>query len=104
MAIRRCAIILSVRTGPAQSKIEGRNLLLESLFNPQKMLEKIPEPCYNLTMEKQVGIRAVRKTDKKKQKIFDSVYRTIATKLPELLIPLINEVFGSRYRQDSKIE
>ena len=55
-------------------------------------------------MEKQVGKRAIRKTDKKKQKIFDSVYRTIATKLPELLIPLINEVFGTHYHQDSKIE
>ena len=41
---------------------------------------------------------------KKTRKIFDSVYRTIATKLPELLIPLINEGFGTHYRQDSKIE
>lgn len=41
---------------------------------------------------------------KKKSKIFDNVYRTIATKMPELMIPLINEVFGTRYRSDRKIE
>ena len=29
--------------------------------------------------------------------IFDDVFRTIAQKIPDLLIPLINEVFGTDY-------
>ncbi|MGN0356163.1 MAG: hypothetical protein ACI4EI_13970 [Muricoprocola sp.] len=35
--------------------------------------------------------------------IFDDVFRTMIEKMPELAIPLINEVFGTNYLQDTKI-
>lgn len=35
--------------------------------------------------------------------IFDDVFRTMVEKLPKLTIPLINEVFGTSYREDEKI-
>ena len=33
--------------------------------------------------------------------IFDDVFRTIAQKMPQLLIPLINEVFHTNYSEDT---
>ena len=36
--------------------------------------------------------------------IFDDVFRTIAQKMPFLLIPLINEVFGTSYREDQEFQ
>ncbi|MCI8664821.1 MAG: hypothetical protein HFG69_16520 [Hungatella sp.] len=36
--------------------------------------------------------------------IFDDVFRTIAQKMPFLLIPLINEVFGTRYTEEQEFE
>ncbi|MGN0356036.1 MAG: hypothetical protein ACI4EI_13320 [Muricoprocola sp.] len=35
--------------------------------------------------------------------IFDDVFRTTIEKMPELAIPLINEVFGTEYVQDEEI-
>lgn len=36
--------------------------------------------------------------------IFDDVFRTIAQKMPFLLIPLINEVFATKYTEDQEFE
>lgn len=36
--------------------------------------------------------------------VFDDVFRTIAQKLPQLLIPLINEVFHTNYSEDEDFE
>ena len=36
--------------------------------------------------------------------IFDDVFRTIAQKMPQLLIPLINEVFHTSYSEDEPFE
>lgn len=36
--------------------------------------------------------------------IFDDVFRTIAQKMPFLLIPLINEVFGTEYSDEQEFE
>ena len=36
--------------------------------------------------------------------IFDDVFRTIVYKLPYLVVPLINEAFGTSYPDDVKIE
>lgn len=36
--------------------------------------------------------------------IFDDVFRTIAQKMPQLLIPLINEVFQTNYSADEQFE
>ena len=36
--------------------------------------------------------------------IFDDVFRTMAQKMPYLMIPLINEVFGTRYTEAEGIE
>ena len=36
--------------------------------------------------------------------IFDDVFRTMLEKMPELIIPLINEVFGTDYPADIPIE
>ena len=35
--------------------------------------------------------------------IFDDVFRTIVEKMPRLVIPLINEVFGTDYSVDEKV-
>ena len=35
--------------------------------------------------------------------IFDDVLRTIQERLPKLLIPLVNEVFGTTYSNDTKV-
>ena len=32
--------------------------------------------------------------------IFDDVFRTLLEKMPELAVPLINEVFGTSYPED----
>ena len=32
--------------------------------------------------------------------IFDDVFRTLIEKMPELTIPLINEIFGTAYPED----
>ena len=36
--------------------------------------------------------------------IFDDVFRTIAQKMPQLLIPLINEVFHTSYSEEEQFE
>lgn len=36
--------------------------------------------------------------------VFDDVFRTIAQKMSFLLIPLINEVFGTTYAEEQKFE
>lgn len=35
--------------------------------------------------------------------IFDDVLRTIQERLPKLLIPLVNEVFGTTYSNDTEV-
>lgn len=35
--------------------------------------------------------------------IFDDVFQTIKEKMPELVIPLINEAFGTTYALDAPI-
>lgn len=50
----------------------------------------------------------MKKKKKKKQQslntIFDDVFRTIAEKMPFLMIPLINEVFHTHYPEDVPLE
>lgn len=36
-------------------------------------------------------------------RIFDDVFRTMLEKMPQLAIPLINEVFGTSYPEDIEI-
>ena len=45
-----------------------------------------------------------RKYRNLENQIFDTVYRTMATKMPALMIPLINEVFGTNYRSSRQKE
>jgi predicted transposase/invertase (TIGR01784 family) len=35
--------------------------------------------------------------------VFDSVFKTMIHKAPQLLVPFINEVFGRNYPEDSEI-
>ena len=35
--------------------------------------------------------------------IFDDVFRTMLEKMPQLAVPLINEVFGTSYPEDIEI-
>ena len=35
--------------------------------------------------------------------VFDDVYKTICQKAPELLIPVINEAFGTKYKENASI-
>ena len=51
---------------------------------------------------KKIVVKRISKRNNKQ--IFDTVYRTMATKMPTLMVPLINEVFGTNYRSDRKIE
>ena len=52
----------------------------------------------------------LKKREKSKRKstysatVFDDVYRTITQKLPKLMIPLINEVFGTEYDPEDRLE
>ena len=39
----------------------------------------------------------------KNNTIFDDVFRTMIEKMPELVIPLINEAFGTTYALDAPI-
>ncbi len=41
---------------------------------------------------------------KKHNTIFDDVFRTMVQKMPQLLIPLINEIFDSNYSEDEVIQ
>ena len=64
-------------------------------------MAKSVKKCYNQPMgTRQKTKKRIMKTQwagkqslksKKGEKIFDNVYRTMATKMPELMIPLINE-------------
>lgn len=47
---------------------------------------------------KERGIKMARRT------VFDDVFRTICQKMPHLLIPLINEAFGTNYSKNEVIE
>ena len=48
---------------------------------------------------------AIETEEKKKHNtIFDDVFRTMVQKMPDLLIPLINEVFGTKYAEDVGFE
>lgn len=45
-----------------------------------------------------------KKKEGKANTIFDDVFRTIAQKMSFLLIPLINEAFGTAYKEDQEFE
>ena len=36
--------------------------------------------------------------------VFDDVFKTLVTKMPQLLIPFVNEVFGRDYPEDARVE
>lgn len=36
--------------------------------------------------------------------IFDNVFRTMVEKMPTLVIPVLNEVFGTHYQYDERFE
>ena len=44
-----------------------------------------------------------RKRGPRSVHIFDSVFRVMCERLPRLLIPLINEIFGTSYPMDAEI-
>lgn len=44
-----------------------------------------------------------RKRNNDRGSVFDSVFKTICQKMPELLIPVINEAFGTKYKENVKI-
>ena len=48
------------------------------------------------------GTRRTREGTAARQRptVFDDVYRTMVQKMPELMIPLINEVFHTNYPED----
>ena len=47
---------------------------------------------------------AGRKTSKVTSTIFDDVYRTIISRMPQFIIPVINDAFGTRYPMDVEFE
>lgn len=52
---------------------------------------------YFINEEKNTGLLPT--TEAENGTIFDDVFRTIAQKMPQLLIPLINEVFQTDYSE-----
>lgn len=54
--------------------------------------------------KKQEGENKILEKETAGGTIFDDVFRTIAQKMPFLLIPLINEVFGTDYSEDREFE
>lgn len=42
--------------------------------------------------------------DKTQSTIFDDVFRTMEEKMPQLMIPVINEVFATAYSENEKVE
>ena len=47
---------------------------------------------------------ARRKTGEFSTSIFDDVYRTIISRMPQFIIPVINDAFGTRYPMDIEFE
>ena len=59
----------------------------------RKNTPKLKSDSKNVTLSKRKG----------SDKPFDRTFRTMAEKMPELLIPLINEVFGTDYPLDEEV-
>lgn len=59
----------------------------------KKKTPKLKSDSKNVTLGKRKG----------SDKPFDRTFRTMAEKMPELLIPLINEVFGTDYPLDEEV-
>lgn len=59
----------------------------------RKNTPKLKSDSKNVTLSKRKG----------SDKPFDRTFRTMAEKMPELLIPLINEVFGTDYPLDEQV-
>lgn len=57
----------------------------------------------NDSRTRQKGIRMPKEKRKNVNTIFDDVFRTMIEKSPELIIPVINEVFQTSYAKDEKI-
>lgn len=51
-----------------------------------------------------VSTNATQEESVARSTVFDDVFRTIAQKMPQLLIPLINEVFHTNYSEDEDFE
>ena len=46
----------------------------------------------------------MEKTEKSENTtVYDDVFRTMLEKIPQMFIPLINEVFGEKYRYSSHV-
>ena len=56
------------------------------------------------TNEKTFVSTAAQEESMARSTVFDDVFRTIAQKMPQLLIPLINEVFHTNYSDDEDFE
>lgn len=56
------------------------------------------------TNEKTFVSAATQKESVARSTVFDDVFRTIAQKMPQLLIPLINEVFHTNYSDNEDFE
>lgn len=54
-------------------------------------------------MEEQKNTPAQENTEKNENRVFDDVFRTMLERIPEVMIPLINEVFGTNYAEDETI-
>ena len=48
--------------------------------------------------------QTVREEKEFSNTIFDDVYRTIISRMPQFVIPVINDAFGTRYRMDTELE
>ena len=54
-------------------------------------------------MEDQKKVSVQETTDQNENRVFDDVFRTMLERIPEVMIPLINKVFGTKYAEDETI-
>ena len=63
-----------------------------------------PQNRYNKEKVKGELRMARKKTASYPDKIFDNVYHTLITRMPQFIIPVINDAFGTRYPMDVEYE
>ena len=54
--------------------------------------------------DKKAGKQAIKENIEFSPTIFDDVYRTLISRMPQFVIPVINDAFGTKYRMDTEFE
>ena len=79
----------ATQTDAVSQKTRPRKYMRQDYIAREKAREKAREVCFMANITNNT--------------IFDDVFRTMVEKMPELAVPLINEIFGTAYPEDIKI-